>query len=111
MILNNLTRRTVLTKNLKEAKTLGDKFFGLLLKKNPRSLLLKTRFGIHTFFLKDSIDVIVIDDKNKVAKAQTVKPNSIFVYHPKDQIIIELPLGTIERSKTKTGDTLSLKAT
>lgn len=106
MTLKNLTRGTMLTKNLKEAKTLSDKLLGLHKKTNPRSLLLKTRFGIHTFFLKEPIDVIVLDNKNKVVKAQTVKPNSIFTYNPKHQITVELPKGSIAKSKTHLGDRL-----
>jgi hypothetical protein len=109
MILYNQSQKTILSKDLKEAISLLDKFFGLLIKSNSRTLLFKTRFGIHTFFLKDTIDVLVLDQSSQVVKTQTVKPNSIFLYNPIYQIIIELPQNAIKKSKTKIGDKLEIK--
>jgi len=107
--LKNLSKKTILCLDLKEAKSAADKFFGLLIKTNPRALIFKTRFGIHTFFLKKPIDVLVLNAANEVVKAQTVKPNWIFVYDPKYLTVIELPQGTIKDTKTKVGDRLQIK--
>lgn len=109
MVLYNQTKKTIIAKDLKEAKSLSDKLFGLLIKKNPRSLVFKTRFGIHTFFLKEPIDVLVLNSQNKVVKAQTVKPNSILIYNPTHSTVIELPKDAIKNSNTKPGDELQIK--
>ncbi|KKR78312.1 MAG: hypothetical protein UU23_C0001G0076 [Candidatus Curtissbacteria bacterium GW2011_GWA1_40_9] len=109
MILYNLSQKTILTNNLKEAKSLPDKLLGLHKKTNPRSLLFKTRFGIHTFFLAKSIDVLVLNKKNKVSIAKTIQPNRIFIYNPCYSIVIELPAGTIRKSKIQKGDKLIIK--
>ncbi len=107
MIVKNLTRKTIIAKDLKEAKTWEDLTLGLLKKTNPRSLMFKINSGIHTFGLKEAIDVTVIDQQNKVRKLAVVKPNSVFFWNPKYNLILELPKGTIQKSKTKLSDLLS----
>lgn len=108
MQLINISRNTILSENLKQAKTLVDKTFGLHIKQNPRSLLLKTRFGVHTFFLKGKIDIIVLNSSSKVVKAKTVSPNTVFIYNPLYSYVLELPFKTIKKSKTRVGDQLFL---
>ncbi len=106
MILKNLTRKTVLATDLKEAVSASDQVLGLLKKSNPRSLLFRTRAGIHTFGLKVPIDVIILDSDHKVIKLATVKPNSLFFWNPKYDIVIELPKEAITKSETKLGDAI-----
>jgi uncharacterized membrane protein (UPF0127 family) len=88
---------------------MSDKLLGLLDKNNSRSLLFKTRYGIHTFFLKETIDVIVLDSNRIVRLLKSLKSNRIFIYSPLYPTVIELPKGTIHKSKTKVGDELELK--
>ncbi len=108
MILKNLTRNTILTKDLKVASSFKDKSLGLLNRKNPRSLLIKTRFGIHTFFLNEKIDVIILDNAIRVKTLKTLCPNSIYIYNPLHKTVIELPCGIIKKSKTQIGDKLKM---
>src|SRR3989344_1745645 len=103
MILKNVTRKTLLSTSLKEAKSISDKFLGLTKKSNPRSLLFKKGFGFHTFFLRTAIDILVLDSENKVVSAKSLKPNRIFIYNPSHFLVIELPTGTIHKSKTQRG--------
>ena len=109
MIIRNVTRKTIISSDLKEAKSFLDQFFGLLRQSNPRSLLFSTRFGIHTFGLRELIDVMVLDGGMKVIKMATVKPNSLFFWNPKYNKVLELPKGTIKKSKTKKWDTINIK--
>ncbi len=109
MVLSNLTQKSLITEDLKEATSIVDKSLGLLKKSNPRSLLFKTRFGIHTLFLKEPIDVLILDKAGIVKKIATVNPNRIFIYHPIYSTVVELPKGTIKKSKTKVGDKLKLQ--
>lgn len=106
MILQNSSKGTVLSSDLKLVTNLLDKLFGLILRKNPRSLLFHTRFGIHTFFVKEEIDVLVVDSQDIVRKAKTISPNRIFFYNFKFNKVIELPKGTNLKSKTQKGDRL-----
>lgn len=101
MILKNTTKGTILSKDLKEVKTIIDKSLGLLKKSNSKSLLFKTRFGIHTFGLKNPIDVLVLDPNFKVVKLkENLKPNTLFFWNPKYNLVIELPAKTIKKTKT-----------
>lgn len=108
MIVKNVTKNTIITKDLKIATSFSDKLFGLLIKKNPRSLLFKTRFGIHTFFLKQPIDLLVLNDKRKVVITKTVKPNRLAFYNPEHDTVIELPEGSAKKSKTEIGDKIAI---
>ncbi len=110
MVLKNVTKDTILTKDLKEAKSALDQIFGLLRRSNPRSLLFKTRFGIHTFGLQEPIDVVVLDDSFKIVKLrENLKPNRLFFWNPKYSLVIELPAETLKKSKTSIGCYLELK--
>lgn len=108
VVIKNESRKTILAEKYKLGESFLDKAFGLLIPSNPRSMLFKTRFGIHTFFMKESIDLIVLNKKNRVVSLKnTVKPNRIFVWNPRFDTILELPNGAIKKSKTEIGDMLS----
>ena|SRR3989344_1737305 len=109
MILKNITKKTVLSDDLKEAKSFLDSLLGLLRKSNPSSLLFKTCFGIHTFFLKKPIDVVILDKYFKIVKLkENLGPNSLFLWNPKYELVLEFPAGTIKRSKSSLLDKLKL---
>jgi len=75
---------------------------GLIGKTKPQALMIKTRFGIHTFGLKFPIDILILNDKNKVILIKkNLKPNRIFLWNPIYKKVLELPPGTIEKKKIK----------
>lgn len=97
-------------RDIKEAKSFFDRLLGLLRPSNPRSLLFKTRFGIHTFGLSVPIDVIVLDSKFRVVKLrEALSSNRLFFWNPKYDTVIELPEGSIRKSDIKIGDKIELK--
>lgn len=52
----------------------------------------ETRLGIHTFGMKQSIDVMVLDSKNRIVIIRkNLGPNKIFVWNPKYAKVVELP--------------------
>lgn len=107
-VLRNKTRKTVISKDLKIFKGNAQKTLGLL-GKTPQTILFRTRFGIHTFFLKYPIDVIVLNSQNRVVKVKReLRPNRIFLWNPKFEIVIETQSGKVEESKTEIGDFLEL---
>lgn len=109
MIVKNKNRKTVLASNCKLASSEIDRALGLLKKSNPRSLIIKTRLGIHTFGLKKPIDVLILDDKYVVHSIKEgLNPNRIFFWNPKYPWVLELPFGKIKKSKTHLKDILEI---
>ena len=109
MILYNNARKTTLSCDLKKTVNLFDSVLGLLNSSNPRSMLFESRLGIHTFFMKEAIDVIVMDKHFIVQQLQSsLKPFRIYFWNPIYPYVIELPSGTINKSKTLKGDVLEL---
>jgi uncharacterized membrane protein (UPF0127 family) len=104
-VIKNLRTGEVISKNLNISPKALDKFFGMLLSRNSSGIVLRTRFGVHTFFMRESIDVIIIDSNCKAVRLKKgLSPWEIYLWEPKFEIAIELPVGSIERSKTKIGD-------
>lgn len=107
LVLKNRTTGKIICKDLKLAKSFKDRLFGLLVKSNPRSILFKTRFGIHTFFLKEPVDVIVMNDNYKIVKIkQNLKPNRLFFWNPVYPFVLELPKGSIDKLSLRQTQTL-----
>ena len=100
----------MITLFVKKARNLKEKVIGLIGKEKPASLLIKTRFGIHTFGLKYPIDVLILDKYNNVAVIKgNLRPNKIFVWNPMYEKVLELPEGTIDKKKIKINDEIFLK--
>ncbi|EKD91269.1 MAG: hypothetical protein ACD_30C00031G0001, partial [uncultured bacterium] len=84
MIVKNETLSLIISDDAKFAQGLLDRTFGLLRQSNPRTLIFKTRFGVHTFGLKKPIDVLVINHQNKVIVLKSnLKPNRLFFWNPR----------------------------
>jgi uncharacterized membrane protein (UPF0127 family) len=108
MILYNKTTNKKITNNLKIAKNFYQNLLGLLKEKEGTAMLFKTRFGIHTFFMKYPIDVIVLNKNNKVIQIKkNLKPNNLFIWSPQYAKIIEIPSANYE---IKVGDVLSYES-
>lgn len=76
------------------AENFKDKLFGLMHKKNiDYGLLIKKCKSIHTFFMLESIDVLLLDQENRILKInRNVKPNKILIFNNKKRTnILELP--------------------
>ena len=87
------------------ATSFWDRLLGLLNPNNPRTLIFRTRFGLHTFGLADPIDILVLDNHQRVAKVGIeVMPNRFFFYNPFHSVVIELPAGVLNSSGTGIND-------
>lgn len=89
---------------LKVANSFWKKFSGFMFKKNiDYALLFKNCNGIHTFFMKEEIDVILTDKENNILY---LYPNlkKWRVLLPKKNVYntYELPKGTIKDLKINT---------
>lgn len=97
------------TLTVKEARSYWDKTKGLLGSITPHPLLLRTRWGIHTFGMRYPIDVVLLDSSNKiVALKPHLQPNRIFLWNPKYQTVVELPSGVIGKNKLSIGKQIKL---
>lgn len=109
MTIQNQTKQTILAQNAIEAISLIEQTLGLLKYPTPVAILIKTRWGIHTFFMKYPIDVLVLDNSNKVAAIkENMMPNQLYFWNVKHTTILELPSGTIKKTKTSLNDQLTI---
>ncbi len=105
----NITKKTTIAENVTEVRSLVDRTKGLLGSNQPKALILRTRFGIHTFGMNYPIDVIILSSKNVVvAKKENIQPNNIFVWSPRYNMVLELPGGSIQLSKTHIEDKIQI---
>lgn len=95
-----------------KAKYLGswkEKSDGLLKYKKAQPVYFKTRWGIHTFFMKFPIDVVILNNNYQVVKLKkSLKPNRVMIWNPKHFNILELPDGFIEKNKMTLGTKVKL---
>lgn len=80
--------------NVLNATKFKTRFFGLMGKKNINyGILFKNCNSIHTFFMKEPIDILVLKN-NIVLDKKTLHPWKIFIYKDKKTSILELPNNT-----------------
>ena len=81
---------------LKNCKTFFSRLFGFMFKKEIKyALLFNNCNSIHTFFMKENIDVLLLSKDNKILYIyKSLKPWKIIL--PKKQVsnILELPSNT-----------------
>jgi uncharacterized membrane protein (UPF0127 family) len=105
----NATRGTLLANSLEVADTAPKRNKGLLGRNElapGAGLWIVPCESVHTFFMKFPIDLVYLDRKNRIKKVvRNVVPwrvSACFSAHS----ILELPAGTIDRTRTEAGDRL-----
>ena len=94
----------MLNLKVKRLETLKEKTLGLIGREKVTPVIFETRFGIHTFGLKVPIDVLILDSQKKVVVLkESLFPNRIFLWNPRDKIVLELPKRTIKKYNIKKG--------
>lgn len=79
---------------IKIAKSFKDKLIGLMFKRNINyGLLIKKCKSIHTFFMLENIDILLLDQNSKILNIKrNIKPNKIIIFNNKKRTnILELP--------------------
>ena len=100
----------MITLQVREALNIVDKIIGLIGKKDFQPLLIRTRFGIHTVGMRVPIDVMILDNKNKVVSfRKNLSQNKLFFWNPKYNTVIELPFGFIEKKKIAIGQRINIE--
>lgn len=100
----------MITIKAQKLSSFKDKTIGLMFAKRSKTVCIETNFGIHTFFVRFPIDVVLLNKENKVIKIkQNLKPNRIFMWSKLQTKIIELPVGEIENKKIKAGEIIKFE--
>lgn len=73
-------------------------------------LLIDPCSSIHMFFMRFAIDVLYVDRDDRIVRAQrAIKPWRVGpVFTRGAKYVIELPVGTIERTASDVGDQLTI---
>ena len=82
---------------------------GLIGNNKDKSVYFETRFGIHTFFMKHSIDVLVLD-RSGIVKSfiEELVPYRIYFWNPIYKRIVEMPAGRVRELKIEKGVKIDL---
>lgn len=88
--------------DIDDCTTFKDRLIGFMF--NKKTIIRGKRFprcsSIHTFFMFQSIDVVMADKNNKIIKIyQNLKPNRIIFPNKKIYYVYELPLGSTKGFK------------
>jgi uncharacterized membrane protein (UPF0127 family) len=108
----NLTKNTWLSTTVRKADNFLTRLVGLLRRTSlgpEEALWLIPSKGVHTFGMRFPIDVIFLNENNKVIDIiQDMAPNRLSRLHWSAQSILELPHGSIQKSATTVGDQLEI---
>ena len=99
--------KKIICKNISQSENEWEKTKGLMFSEEKKGLLLKTRFGIHSFFMSYPLTILVCDSQMKVVKIKRkLKPFRLFFWNVKFDNIIELPFSDYP---INIGDKLTLR--
>ena len=108
----NLTKQTWLATKVRKADNFLTRLIGLLKRTQlgpEEALWLMPSKGIHTIGMKFPIDVVFLNKRNEVvAVLSGMLPHRVSAIHLKSYSVIELPSGTIKKSRTEVGDQLEI---
>ena len=85
---------------IKEYKTFKNKFKGLMFKKNFNYGIKMKCNGIHTFFMKENIDIILTNKKGEILYIiENLKPNRIVLPKKNVYYTYEMPINSTKNLK------------
>jgi uncharacterized protein len=108
----NVTKKTWLATKVRKADNFLTRLVGLLKRTNlgpEEALWLIPSKGIHTIGMKFPIDVVFLDKSNKVLGIISgLVPYRISGVRLWSYSVLELPKGTLKKSRTEVGDELEI---
>lgn len=88
----NRTKNTAVFDDVVILQTVREKIDGMLAFKTVRPIYFETRWGVHTFGMKVSIDIAVLNENGiVVVLKKEVRPNKFFFWNPKYKRVLEFP--------------------
>ncbi|MBW3019649.1 DUF192 domain-containing protein [Candidatus Woesearchaeota archaeon] len=112
MPIQNATKGTVLAETFAEARTWKEQFMGLMFK--PVSPLVfvfdkEQKVDLHSWFCKGAIDLVFLNDEWEVVELfRELSPWRMYRSKNKALFLLELPAGTVFKSRTEIGDVIQL---
>ena len=110
--ISNPVRQSVLGDRIGVADTTLTRFVGLMGRGSlapGHGLIIRPSNGVHTLWMRFSIDVLLLDKQNRVLSAyRNLRPFRITAINWKAFSALELPPGTIAATNTQLGDQLQL---
>lgn len=110
--ISNPVRQSVLGDRIGVADTTLTRFVGLLGRSSlapGHGLLIRPSNGVHTLWMRFTIDVLLLDREHRVLSAYgSLRPFRITSINWKAASALELPAGTIAATNTQLGDQLQL---
>ncbi len=94
----------------REAKNIFEKISGLMFKDKIYPLYFETRWGIHTFFVRNTITILILDASNKTVRIKNVKPNHIYFWNPRYKKVVELPKDMLSPRTIKVGEVVEIES-
>lgn len=98
--------------NIKIADSFWSRLKGLLIHKEPiteEGLLITPCNSVHMFFMRFPIDVVFLDESNRVVKTVSeLRPWKMVLPVRSAYSALELPAGTITKKNIKKGDIIQL---
>jgi uncharacterized membrane protein (UPF0127 family) len=115
VMIRNATRDSTISAAGKRAASFWARGRGLMFTDGlpeDGALVIEPCSSIHMFFMRFSLDVLYVDREDRVVRVQQgIKPWRLGpLFTPGARYVIELPVGTIQRSGTQVGDQLMLSA-
>ena len=109
----NVTRGTTIAGHVRVARSMLARGKGLMFAAElpaGSGMLIDPCGSIHMFFMRFALDVLYVDRNDRVVRAQrSINPWRIGPLHTRGaRYVIELPVGTIERSQSAVGDQLRI---
>ncbi len=113
-MIKNKTRKKVLSRNVKHCKNDLQKASGLMFSRKKKDFGLvfffrkPIKMSLHMWFVFYPIDVVFLDERSRVIEMkENFRPFSFYTTKKEAKYFIEVPEGTIKKSKTKIGDEMS----
>jgi uncharacterized protein len=110
--ISNPVRHSVLGHRIGVADTTVSRFVGLMGRGSlapGHGLLIRPSNGVHTLWMRFSIDVLLLDRQHRVLSVYgNLRPFRVTAINWKAHSALELPAGTIAATKTQPGDVLQV---
>ncbi|MEK6854149.1 MAG: DUF192 domain-containing protein [Nanoarchaeota archaeon] len=113
MPVKNVTRNTLIALRSRIADSAVSRAVGLMFSKPTQTAMVlkfakESAISLHTFFVFFPIDIILVDSMlNVVELLPRMPPFSTYSANQKARFVVEVPAGTIAKSKTRVGDRLT----
>ena len=113
MAIKNVTRSTLIASSSRIADSVLKRAVGLMISRPTEAAMVlmfpkETGISLHTFFVFFPIDILFVDADNRIAELlKQMPPFSTYSAKQKAKLVIELPAGSISKSKTRVGDSIA----